>query len=488
MGLFKHEARQFKFDVLRETAIHAYEDTITENFEIELSRKLIPGNTAHFRCCVYKEREIIRQRTRLALGKMAAEVPYNPRQVVQVIDAACDGCTIKKIRITDNCRKCMAKNCMASCRFGAISMGEDRAVIDYTKCKECGSCARSCSYNAIVETIRPCRQACPVDAIQIGENNIAYILEDKCINCGSCQTACPFGAIEDISWIVPVTKMLKDETKVMAIVAPSIQGQFENATLPQIFQTIKNIGFDDVFEAALGADAVAMGEHKELEEKKAEGIAMTTSCCPGFVNMIKLHFPDVYEKNMSTMVSPMVATARWIKRQHPDHKIVFIGPCVAKKQEAMEDVAKSDVDYVLTFEELAAMMVARHIYPEEVEPTDFTSATVFGRNFAQGGGVSKAVQQASMEDIGSAAFTAKYADGGKECKQCLTMLKFGKLGADILEGMACKGGCIGGPAMIEDVLVTKGKMTKENMTNKKKIKGVLEEYNFEGLNLHRYHD
>ena len=247
MGLFKHEARQFKFDVLRETAIHAYDDTITENFEVELSRKLIPGNTANFRCCVYKEREIIRQRARLALGKMAAEVPYNPRQVVQVIDAACDGCSIKKIRITDNCRKCMAKNCMAACRFGAISMGADRAVIDYNKCKECGSCARSCSYNAIVETNRPCRQACPVDAIQIGDNNIAYIMEDKCINCGSCQTVCPFGAIEDISWIVPVTRMIKSDEKVMAIVAPSIQGQFESASLPQIFQTIKNLGFDNVF-------------------------------------------------------------------------------------------------------------------------------------------------------------------------------------------------------------------------------------------------
>lgn len=488
MGLFKHEARQFKFDVLRETAIHAFDDTITENFEVELSRKLIPGNTANFRCCVYKEREIIRQRTRLALGKMAAEVPYNPRQVVQVIDAACDGCSIKKIRITDNCRKCMAKNCMAACRFGAISMGADRAVIDYNKCKECGSCVRSCSYNAIVETNRPCRQACPVDAIQIGDNNIAYIMEDRCINCGSCQTVCPFGAIEDISWIVPVTKLLKEKAKVMAIVAPSIQGQFESATLPQIFQTIKNLGFDNVYEAALGADAVAMGEHRELEEKRAANTAMTTSCCPGFVNMIRLHFPEIYEKNMSSMVSPMVLTARWIKRQYPDYKIVFIGPCVAKKQEAMEDVAKSDVDYVLTFEELAAMMVARHMYPEEAVPADFAMPSVYGRNFAQGGGVSKAVLQASVEDGHGTDFTAKYADGGKECKQCLTMMKFGKFDSDILEGMACKGGCIGGPAMIEDILVTKGRMIKENMENKKNISEVLQEYDFEGLDLHRYED
>ena len=357
MSMFNHEARQFKFDVLKEISQLAYEGKLTDDSAAAISRKLIPGRKAEFRCCVYKEREILRQRTRLACGKMADEAAaYNPRQIVQVIDAACDGCTIRKIQITDNCRKCMAKACLASCKFDAISMGLHRAQIDYTKCKECGACARSCPYNAIVVTERPCSQHCPVDAIRWDENGIAQIDETKCINCGACQAACPFGAIEDMSWIVPVVSLLKMGTPMFAIVAPAIQGQFDNATLPQIKKSIELLGFEKVYEVALGADAVAWEEQAELAEKMEAGVPMTTSCCPAFVNLAKMHFPQIYENNMSTVVSPMMALARKLKKDHPDHGVIFIGPCLAKKQEAMESFTA--VDYVLTFEEIAAIIYA----------------------------------------------------------------------------------------------------------------------------------
>ncbi len=488
MTMFKHEARQWKFDVLREVASMAFEDTLTEEKAAELPRRLIPGTKADFRCCVYKEREILRQRTRLAMGKMADDqAEYKPRQIVQVIDAACDGCTIRKIQITDNCRKCMAKACMASCNFGAITMGPDRAHIDYAKCRECGACARNCPYNAIVVTERPCSQKCPVDAIRWNEDGIAQIDESKCINCGSCQSACPFGAIEDMSWIVPVIQLLKLNTPTRAIVAPAIQGQFDEATLPQIKKSIELLGFKEVLEVAIGADAVADGEHEELLEHMEAGKPLTTSCCPAFVNLLKMHFPEQYQNNMSTMVSPMIALARKLKKEYPNEGVVFIGPCLAKKQEAMEKFTA--VDYVLTFEELAAMLIARHINPSEMEADETDYPSLFGRNFAQGGGVSKAVQEVAKEKNQGVQATVCYADGCAECKKQLMLMKAGKFNFNILEGMSCVGGCVAGPAMIEAPSITRGRMMKENMKlPAKTIEESLRTFDFSDVDLHREKD
>lgn len=484
MGVFSNDSRALKFDILREIAEETFTDTLCEENVQSYSKKLVPGTKANYRCCVYKEREILRQRARLAMGKMANDTAdYNPRQIVQVIEAACDGCTIKKIRITDNCRRCMAKSCYSSCNFGAITIGPNRAEINYDKCKECGACARNCPYNAIVVTERPCSAHCPVNAISWDENGIAQIDEAKCINCGQCQAACPFGAIEDISWVVPVCELLRMNTPCIAIVAPSIQGQFENATFAQIKQGIKMLGFDKVYEAAIGADAIAYYEHEELMDHIERKIPMTTSCCPAFVNMAKLHFPKIYEENVSTMVSPMMAIARKLKQDYPKHGIVFIGPCVAKKQEAMESFTA--VDYVLTFEELAAMMIAKHIHCEELEAAEEEVASVFGRNFAQGGGVSKAVAQAASEKE-KPAINAVYADGCMECKKQLMLMKAGKFTGDILEGMSCIGGCINGPGAFETSIKAKARMNKENLSAQKKtIKSVVEEFNFENVHLHR---
>ncbi len=486
MGLFKHDARVLKFDILREVAEETFEGRLKDESIQKYIHQLAPGNKTQFRCCVYKEREILRQRARLSMGKMANdETVHRPKQIVQVINAACDGCTIRKIQVTDNCRKCMAKSCMGACQFGAISMGENRASIDYDKCRECGACARSCPYNAIVVTERPCKASCPVDAIGYDEDGIAVINEDKCINCGRCQAACPFGAIEDISWIVPVAELLRMKAKMIAIVAPSIQGQFPNTSIGQIKKAIKMLGFEDVIEAAIGADIVAYYEHEELKEHIKDGKTLTTSCCPAFVNMAKIHFPEVYKENVSTMVSPMMATASLIKEKYPDYGLVFVGPCLAKKQEAMEEF--TSIDYVLTFEEMAAMLIAKKIHPSELEDDEEEKlVTTFGRNFAQGGGVSKAVIQVSQEK-GDDSFTSYYADGAFDCKKQLTLIKFGKFPYQVLEGMCCDGGCINGPCTIEDALVTKGRMNKENMGRDTKIKESVEHYNIKesGVALHR---
>lgn len=485
MSLFTHEARQFKFDVLREVARRSFSGNIHSNTVDEISTLLIPTHKADFRCCVYKEREIIRERTRLALGQnpnVIRQSKASGKQIVHVLEAACDGCSIHKIMITDNCRKCMAKSCQAACKFGAIKMGVDKAYIDYSVCKSCGACVKACPFNAVVQSERPCVRSCPVNAIHMDENDLCMIDEEKCINCGACQAGCPFGAIEDMSFMTKVIDDLRNKKEVVAIVAPSIQGQMGNATLPQIMQAILNVGFSDVVEAAVGADAVADFEAKELLKHKEEGIKMTTSCCPAFVNMARIHFPEVYEKNVSKVVSPMEAMARQIKKSR-DCKVLFVGPCVAKKNEALND--GSVVDYVLTFEEIAAMILSCGINVEEISPEIKDIASAHGKNFAQGGGVSKAVVQ-SLKENNLEGITSKYADGAAECKMNLLLMKLGKFNEDILEGMACVGGCVNGPATIESAMKTKQVMAKENAGIKEKtIQSVLDEIDFSDVNMYR---
>lgn len=482
MSLFEHEARQFKFDVLREVSKRAFDGKLDMDACDEIADLLIPGKHADFRCCIYKEKEIIRQRTRMAMGKApSTSDTKNERQIIRVIDAACDGCSIHKIQVTDNCRKCMAKSCVSACKFDAIHMGDNRAFLDYSKCKECGACKNACPFNAIVETQRPCMKSCPVDAITMGEDNLANIDESKCINCGACQAKCPFGAIEDMSWMVNVIKELNNKTPMYAIFAPAIQGQFDDATLPQIMSSIRTLGFEDVYEAAIGADAVAWYEKEDAKKHIEEGEKITTSCCPAFVNMAKQHFPTVYEKNVSHMVSPMVAVARYLKNLHPEHKVVFIGPCVAKKQEALD----SEVDYCLTFEELGAMFVAESIFPGAMTPSETDTASAHGRFFSVGGGVSKAVIEALKEN-NDEPITAEYADGSDACKKALLMMKVNRFQADVLEGMACLGGCINGPATIESAPKAKARMTKENLAIKDKtIASTLEVYDFSNIDLHK---
>lgn len=482
MSLFEHEARQFKFDVLREVSHRCFEGKLKESIADDLAYLLIPGKRADYRCCVYKEREIIRQRTRMAMGM--APIPEdheNPRQIVRVIEAACDGCNIHKILVTDNCRKCMAKSCMSACKFDAMKMGSDHAYVDYDRCKECGACVNACPFNAIVQTKRPCLASCPVDAISMDENGLAKIDEEKCINCGACQAKCPFGAIEDMSWMVKVIEELRAKTKMFAIFAPAAQGQFDEATLPQIKQAIRELGFEEAYEAAIGADAVAWYEREDALDHKSKGAKITTSCCPAFVNLARQHFPTVYENNVSHMVSPMVAIGRYLKHHYPDHKLVFIGPCVAKKQEIQD----SCIDYCLTFEELAAMLVSRHISVEDVVPKESDIASTYGRHFAIGGGVSKAMLEALKENS-EEEVTAEYADGSEACKKALLLMKVGRFQSDVLEGMACKGGCICGPASIENAPKIKQRMAKENsQISDKTIASTFQTFDFSEIDLHK---
>lgn len=437
--------KTIKHQVLYEVAKLSFAGELDEKKD-EIPFQLIPGPQANFRCCIYKEREIIRQRIRLAEGKSPSANQDN-KNIVQVINSACEGCPITRFVVTDNCQKCMSKKCQQSCNFNAISMLANRAYIDPVKCKECGKCSQACPYNAIADLMRPCKRSCPVNAITMDENNIVEIDESKCINCGSCIKDCPFGAIADRSFMVDVINLLNTNSPVYAVVAPSIEGQFgPNATIGVLSQALKDLGFAGLYEASLGADLVAASESAEWAQAYKEGKKMTTSCCPAFVNMIKKHFPTLID-NMSSTISPMTATSKLIKAMHPGAVAVFIGPCIAKKGEVLDTVALDGADYALTFDELYSMIQAKEIDFNSYNDT-LQQGSIYGKRFATAGGVTASVLQALKEQNEDLPIKVRGCNGADECKKALMLLKVGKLPEDFMEGMCCVGGCFNGPGSI----------------------------------------
>lgn len=433
---------QIKHQVLYEVAKMAWEGNLDELKE-DIPFRMIPGPQAHFRCCIYKEREIIRQRVRLAEGKCPSG--KDTTNIVQVISSACEGCPISRYVVTDNCQKCMGKACQNSCSFDAITMGRDRAYIDPDKCKECGKCSQACPYNAIADLMRPCKKSCPVDAITTDDSGIVIIDEKKCIQCGNCVHSCPFGAIGSKTFLVDVIKLILAGKRVVAMVAPSVEGQYgPEITMASWRTALKKIGFDDMVEVALGGDLTAASEAQEWAEAYQEGKKMTTSCCPAFVNLIKQHFPMLLD-HMSTTVSPMCGVSRMLKEQDPNVVTVFIGPCMAKKSETLDLNIKGNADYAMTLGEIHAMMKSKgvELMPEE---NTLQNGSVFGKRFGNGGGVTAAVLQCMKEMGESTEINVMKCNGVMECKKALLMLKVGKLPADFVEGMACIGGCVGGPS------------------------------------------
>lgn len=442
-----------KHEVLRKVAKIAFAGKLDEKQDA-IPYDLIPGPSANFRCCIYKEREIIRQRVRLARG-LSPSANKDNKNIVQVINSACEGCPITRFVVTDNCQKCMSKKCQGACHFGAINMLRDRAYIDPNHCKECGKCTEACPYNAIADLMRPCKRSCPVDAITMDENNIVVINEEKCIHCGACIKDCPFGAISDRSFMVDVINIMKQtDTPIYAMAAPAGEGQFgSGVTMGMLREALKELGFDDMYEVALGGDLVAASEAEELAEKHREGKKMTTSCCPAFVNMIKKHYPQVIE-NMSTTVSPMAGVSRLIKAMHPNAITVFIGPCIAKKSEVLDSLGKDNADYALTFEEISAMLNAREINPASYSD-NIQQGSIYGKRYGNAGGVAASVVEALKEKEEDIKIAIRGCNGAAECKKGLLLLKAGKLPEDFIEGMICVGGCVNGPGSIKGEIAAK---------------------------------
>ncbi len=437
--IFDTKVQYLKYRVLCQVAREAWNDTLLQNL-IDIPQKIVPGKTSTMRCCVYKERAILGERVKLAMGGDKD----NPN-VIEVIDIACDECPAAGYEVSDSCRGCLAHRCKTVCKRGAISFDHNHvAHIDKSKCVECGQCAKVCPFSAIVNRKRPCQIACKVKAISISDDNAAKINNDKCIQCGACVYQCPFGAISDKSFILNVVDLIKksqnnEKYKVYAVVAPSISSQFTYAKLGQVITGLKKLGFFTVIEAALGADMVAMSEAKELSEKEF----LTSSCCPAFVQYIKSAFPALVP-HISHNLSPMAALAKYIKSTSEGAKVVFIGPCTAKKAEAQLESVKPYVDAVLTFEELQALFDSKDVDITTLEEDVLDNASYFGRIFARSGGLSDAVAQALTEQ--NIDFEAKPAvcDGIEACRAALLKKSKNVLDANFIEGMACTGGCIGG--------------------------------------------
>ena len=439
MRKFDTKVQYLKYKVLREVARQAWQDTLLENV-LDIPKIIVPGKQPTMRCCVYKERAILAERVKLAMGGSAD----NPN-VIEVIDIACDECPVGGYEVTNACRGCLAHRCEDVCRRGAISFDENHvAHIDKTKCVECGQCAKVCPYTAIVSRKRPCQNACKVKAISMNEEKAATIDNNKCISCGACVYQCPFGAIMDKSYMLNVIDLLRKSEqgrsyKLYAIVAPSISSQFNYARLGQVISGLKALGFHTVVEAALGADMVAEAESRELAEKGF----LTSSCCPAFVTYIRQSFPQLLPM-VSHNLSPMAAIARFIKETTPDAKTIFIGPCTAKKAEAQLDTVKPYIDAVLTFEELQALFDSRDLdittLPEDV----LDNASYFGRIFARSGGLSDAVAEGLKEQNIDFDIKPCVCDGIEACRMALLKKSKNVLDANFIEGMACLGGCIGG--------------------------------------------
>lgn len=438
---FDTKVQYLKYKVLREVAKEAWNDNLLEGV-YEIPKRIVPGKEATMRCCVYKERAILQERIRLAMGDSRGK-----DNVIQVIDIACDECPVSGYDVTEACRGCLAHRCEDVCKLGAITFDKhQKAHIDKSKCVNCGACAKVCPYSAIINRKRPCENACKIKAIHMGDDKAAQIDDQKCISCGACVYQCPFGAIADKSFILNVIDMIKkseDNTKykVYAIAAPSIAGQFTYARLGQVITAMERLGFYHVVEAALGADMVAYQEAKELTEK--EGL-LTSSCCPAFVDYVQKYFPDLKDC-VSHQLSPMASIAQYMKQQEPDCKIVFVGPCTAKKMEFQKEIVRPYIDSVITFEELQALFDSKEIDLSELEDGVLDNASYFGRIFARSGGLTDAVRQGLKEQgLDGFPYQPVACDGIEACRVALLKAQKGVLPNNFIEGMACVGGCIGG--------------------------------------------
>ena len=463
---------EIRRNVFTEVARLAYEGGDLNRVDM-IPYKLVPGEIAHYRHDVFLERAVVAARVRLALGmdlapgkprsalsdqiqEAATDQKYFEEPLVNIIPFACNACPPKQIRITDSCQGCISHPCMNVCPKDAIYLDKDKHChIDQDKCIKCGKCFSQCPYHAISKIERPCAAACGMDAIGSDELGRAKIDYDKCVSCGMCLVNCPFAAIADKSQILQVITAMQRNEEVIACVAPAFVGQFgKEATPAKLKAARRRLGFADVVEVAIGADLCTVEEAKDfLEEVPEKQPFMGTSCCPAWSVMAKKLFPE-FKDYISMALTPMVITARMVKKDHPNARICFIGPCAAKKLEANRRSVRSDVDFVLTFEELQGMFDAKEVDFTKIEadPADnMDEGTGMGRGFAVGGGVAAAVVEAIKHIDPDREVLIEAVDGLRECRKMLQMAKAGKRNGYLLEGMACPGGCVAGAGTIQPV-------------------------------------
>lgn len=452
-----------------------FEGKLPESVE-RVPLDLVPKGSEPARCCVYKDRAIIKYRCMAAMGFGVEDeerggrdelTPLNEyarkaldRKTIRgpaltVLDVACSACVQSYYLVTEACHGCLARPCVSSCPKGAVSIVNGRSRIDSSKCVKCGRCAQVCPYSAIVRVPIPCEEACPVGAISKDDTGKERIDYAKCVFCGNCVKACPFDAIMEKSQIVDVANSLCQGKKVVALVAPSIVGQFK-AGLDNLAGAMVALGFESMVEAALGADRVTETEGEEFIARMSNGEPfMTSSCCPAYYETVRKMAPDL-KPYVSKSDTPMALAGAMIKAENPDVSVAFIGPCFAKRKEAYGLKA---IDYVLTFEELACLFDAKNIKPEDAAPVALSRpARVEGRAFPVSGGIGQSVSRY----VGDRAETRVERINGLDKKVVRRLKSLAKGGCpnNFIEVMACEGGCVAGPGVIEFPKVAASRVEK----------------------------
>jgi [FeFe] hydrogenase (group B1/B3) len=483
------QVRKVRRRVFKEIANLAYNSTNLIDDMEALPYEIINYDDAVYRESVYRERAIVRERLRLAMGlslrpedkpshltqgleESNVDEKYYEPPLMQVIPSACNSCPINQYSVSDKCMGCVAHPCREVCPKGAITMVNGKSYIDQEKCIKCGKCKAICPYDAISHQARPCSAACGVGAIKSDERGRAYIDNDLCVSCGQCMVSCPFGAIADKSQIFQLIRALQSGRKIIAQVAPAFAGQFGPNVTADMFKTaLKKLGFYDVYETAIGADlgCVAEAEHYVHEVATGKQPFSLTSCCPSWSMLAKKFFPETIDK-ISNELTPMVATARIIKEEHPDADVVFIGPCASKKLEASRRTVRSDVAFVITFEELVGMFEAKGILVDEIKAMDeMKDATSAGRGYGVAGGVAEAIEKVIRKKYPDVEVMIEHAESLAECKKMLILAKAGKKNGCLIEGMACPGGCVAGAGTNLPIDKAKAEVCKFKMQAEKEL-------------------
>ena len=456
----------FKMEVLEEICSMFYKGTLETEIN-HLPWNIIPkGSEAAFRCCVYKERAILALRALAAFGYSVNEVDEaiplseyvgqdNPKfdhkssKLLTVMESACSACVKSRYMVSELCQGCLSRKCESACAFNAVSVNNRKAQINQDKCKSCGKCKDACPYGAILKLTVPCEEACPVNAIKKDGKGRANIDHSLCISCGNCMNSCPFGAIMERSQILDVLKKTKGDKPLIAMIAPSVAGQFD-VSVGKIATALKQLGFAYVYEVALGADITAQKEAAEFVEKVIEGPNkfMTTSCCHAYTRLAKKHIPELLPYISSTG-TPMHYTAELAKKEVPQGITVFIGPCLSKRKEAQTD---ENVDYVLTYQELKAMISGKGIDLENCPETKFDrKATTEGLKFGITGGVTATVKKAAGKHADMIKEEIIAGIDRKTSFKLKAYAKMGKAQGNLVEVMCCSGGCVGGCATLKTI-------------------------------------
>jgi [FeFe] hydrogenase (group B1/B3) len=461
-----NNASRLKRDILVRIARLQLEGKLAEGVH-GIARELAPKGSSPVRCCVYHDREILRQRVIARLGcsledyddekrlseyaQEALEREKPTRPMLTVLDDACNACVRSHFMVTNACQACLARPCMTNCGKKAIEIKNGRASIDSGKCVNCGLCMQNCPYHAIIKIPVPCEESCPVGAISKDERGKECIDYDKCIFCGNCMRECPFGAMMDKGQLVDVIKHLMGGRNTAALYAPAVAAQFRLEP-GQLEGALIEAGFSHVMEVALGADITADKEAAEFAERMERGEAMmTTSCCPAYVYAVRRHV-EALSSCISDTRSPMHYAAEIVKKEYPQCVTVFIGPCLAKRREGMDD---EYVDYVISVEEISALFAAKHIDAAKVKAVPGKALpTSTGRNFAKAGGVAAAVRARLKEP----SILRETVIDGLDKAGMKKLAEFGKIRSgeiprapdtpNLIEVMSCQGGCIAGPSVI----------------------------------------